>query len=167
SFRVEVQQAAFKDVVSNTKVDCIVSPANSFGLMDGGADWYISKLFGGPQKLIPVIQNSIDEEWCGEQNVNTTLLVNVDSLRDGKEDLPKYIAHTPSMRIPTTLSPKEDIVYKCTWAFLNAVRNHNRHNTLDRIETVLCSGFGTGTGRFPVEMCAKQMILACSNFLIA
>ncbi|KAK9764729.1 hypothetical protein K7432_007541 [Basidiobolus ranarum] len=167
SLQVEVQQATFEQMFKNTKIDCVVSPANSFGLMDGGVDWYISEAFGGPEILVPFVQNIIEEEWSGEQNVGTSILINVDTLREGKTNLPKYVAHTPSMRIPLRLSPNDDIVYRCTWAFLNAVKKHNHHNTIDRIDTVLCTGFGTGTGRFPVDTCAKQMLLACSNFINA
>ena len=30
--------------------------------------------------------------------------------------------------------------------------------------TILITGLGTGTGNFPVEKCAEQMVLALNNF---
>lgn len=40
---VEVVNARFEDV---EEYDCLVSPANSFGIMDGGMDAAIVKYFG-------------------------------------------------------------------------------------------------------------------------
>lgn len=75
------------------------------------------------------------------------------------------------MRVPKLLHPEDDIAYRCTWALLTAVRKHNnqvakqeqsgRH---ERINSVLCSGFGTGAGQFPVHECARQMVLAVKHF---
>lgn len=53
--------------------DCMVSPANSFGLMDGGIDFYISEFFGWD--LLPKVQQAILDEWAGEQPVGTCMIV--------------------------------------------------------------------------------------------
>ena len=36
----------FKHFMDKTEVECVVSPANSYGLMDGGYDRAISEWFG-------------------------------------------------------------------------------------------------------------------------
>jgi len=51
----------------------MVSPANSFGLMDGGIDYYISEFFGW--QLLPKVQQAVLDEWCGEQPVGTCMMV--------------------------------------------------------------------------------------------
>ncbi|MEJ1715111.1 phage tail protein, partial [Escherichia coli] len=50
--------------------DCIVSPANSFGMMDGGIDKYIVEKFGS--QLMIDVQNVIIKEYVGEQPVGTS-----------------------------------------------------------------------------------------------
>lgn len=86
-------------------------------------------------------------------------------------NLVRYIAHVPTMRVPKVLHPDDDIAYRCTWALLTSVRKHNmevakqgqstRH---ERVNTILCAGFGTGSGQFPVDECARQMVLAVKHF---
>uniref|UniRef100_A0A2C9L7N0 Macro domain-containing protein n=1 Tax=Biomphalaria glabrata TaxID=6526 RepID=A0A2C9L7N0_BIOGL len=44
--------------------DAIVSPANSFGFMDGGIDWIYSKYFGW--QMQNRLQNVIREDYHGE-----------------------------------------------------------------------------------------------------
>ena len=66
----------------------------------------------------------------------------------------------------------DDIAYRCTWALLNAIRKHNIEVAKqgqssaghERIKSVLCAGFGTGVGQFPVDECARQMVLAVKHF---
>jgi O-acetyl-ADP-ribose deacetylase (regulator of RNase III) len=51
----------------------MVSPANSFGLMDGGIDAAITKYFG--KELMQRVQARIMQEYCGEQPVGTAIMV--------------------------------------------------------------------------------------------
>ena len=37
---------SFEQFMKNTKVQCVVSPANSFGIMDGGYDLVLTKWYG-------------------------------------------------------------------------------------------------------------------------
>src|SRR5262245_9883466 len=53
--------------------DCMVSAANSFGLMDGGVDAAITRFFG--DGLQERVQSRILEEYLGEQPVGTSLIV--------------------------------------------------------------------------------------------
>ena len=76
------------------------------------------------------------------------------------------------MRVPKVLHPDDDIAYRCTWALLTAIRKHNIEVAKqgqssaghERINSVLCAGFGTGAGQFPVDECARQMVLAVKHF---
>ncbi|XP_024388278.1 uncharacterized protein [Physcomitrium patens] len=164
-----------QEFLKSTQVDCIVSPANSFGLMDGGLDLTISKYYGGVARLVPIVRSALVDEWCGQQNVGTCVLVDTQKLIQGANhgnNVPRYIAHVPTMRVPKLLLPDDDIAYRCTWALLTAVRKHNNEILKqdqtrtggERINTVLCSGFGTGIGNFPLQECARQMVLAVKHF---
>nr|CAG8518532.1 3143_t:CDS:2 [Entrophospora candida] len=179
--KVHIYENTFQSVLkSNSDIQCLVSPANSFGLMDGGIDYYISEYYGGVDKLIPVVQKRIERNWCGEQNVGSCLLVDVRDLvnrlkkkENVQKNYPSYIAHCPTMRTPKKLKSEDDIVYRCTWAMLTSIRKHNlkilesnngSKKQHERINNVLCAGFGTGVGRVPAKHCAKQMFLAVQNF---
>ncbi|MEH2072692.1 MAG: hypothetical protein V7K47_31845 [Nostoc sp.] len=50
--------------------DCLVSPANSFGMMDGGIDAAIIRFFG--RSLMAKVQQQIIEDYLGEQPVGTS-----------------------------------------------------------------------------------------------
>ncbi|KAJ3291396.1 hypothetical protein HK104_006142 [Borealophlyctis nickersoniae] len=154
---VTINHAKFPDLPSTIKMDCIVSPANSFGLMDGGFDMAISRYFGGTDILIPIVQRAIRTEWMGQQNVGTCLII-----KTGAPKCP-YIAHAPTMRTPAKCVG--DVPYACMWSILVALRNHNRKEDGDRIGDVVCTGLGTAVGQMPVRTAAKQMALAYKHFV--
>jgi O-acetyl-ADP-ribose deacetylase (regulator of RNase III) len=130
--------------------DCMVSAANSFGLMDGGVDLAITRFFGN--QLVERVQAHILDEYLGEQPVGTSSII--ETLH------PKhpFIAHTPTMRVPMSISTTDN-VYSAMWAMLLAVRRHNRTSP-ETIRTVACPGLGTATGRVAPHEAARQMALA-------
>ncbi len=149
---VEIVQGRFEQL---PEFDCMVSAANSFGLMDGGVDLAIVEFFGAD--LERSVQRRILEEYLGEQPVGTSLLVETGHPRH------PYVAHTPTMRIPLAIA-RTDHVYLAMWAMLLAVRKHNQSESRP-IRTVACPGLGTATGKVPVRRAAKQMALAYQHFL--
>jgi O-acetyl-ADP-ribose deacetylase (regulator of RNase III) len=169
-----------------TEFDCVVSAANSFGLMDGGVDQCITDYFG--VQMMNRVQAAVLEEYYGEQPVGTSMIVrgnenfsfevvehNVES-KELKTVLKKnkYVAHTPTMRIPMNIN-NTSYVYSAMKAMLIAVEKHNQQfdefkrlgiddeNT--RIDIVVCPGLGTNAGRVPAEEAAKMMSIALIHFL--
>lgn len=149
---VEIVQGRFENL---PEFDCMVSAANSFGLMDGGVDFAIIDFFGA--ELEKKVQQRILEEYLGGQPVGTSFIVETGHPRH------PYLAHTPTMRIPLSIA-RTDHVYLALQAMLLAVRKHNQ-GQLQPIRTIACPGLGTSTGRVPVQRAAKQMALAYRNFL--
>jgi O-acetyl-ADP-ribose deacetylase (regulator of RNase III) len=135
--------------------DCMVSPANSFGMMDGGIDAAIIRFFG--HSLMARVQRRILEDYLGEQPVGTSMIVET-----GHHKHP-FLAHTPTMRVPMIIAGT-DIPYIAMWAMLLAVRQHNQH-ARQKINTIACPGLGTGIGRVPYTEAARQMALAYDHFL--
>lgn len=134
--------------------DCLVSPANSFGLMDGGVDFMITRHFGS--ELMERVQARILREFRGEQPVGTSIIVET-----GSEEHP-FLAHTPTMRVPMAIDGTDN-VYSAMFAMLLAVERHNA--THERpIETIACPGLGTGCGRVESGEAARQMALAVKHF---
>ncbi len=149
---VEVVHGYFEEL---SAYDCMVSPANSFGLMDGGVDAAITRFFG--VALMRRVQQRILAEFLGEQPVGTSLIVETGHSRH------PFLAHTPTMRVPMPIS-RTDNVYSAMWAMLLTVRKHNLQS--DRtIETIACPGLGTGVGQVPPEEAARQMALAYRHYL--
>lgn len=135
--------------------DCMVSPANSFGLMDGGVDAAIIRFYG--IQLMRRVQQHIIENYFGEQPVGTSFIVET-----GSQKYP-FLAHTPTMRTPLDIR-NTDNVYLAMWAMLRVVHHHNA--SADRkIEIVACPGLGTGVGLVPYDQAARQMALAYVNYL--
>ncbi len=135
--------------------DCLVSPANSFGLMDGGIDAAIIKYFG--DSLMTLVQQKILDEYLGEQPVGTSMIVET-----GHPQHP-FLAHTPTMRVPMSIAGT-DIPYVAMWAMLLAIRRHNRQQE-QQIRTVVCPGLGTGIGQVSYQEAARQMALAYDHFV--
>jgi O-acetyl-ADP-ribose deacetylase (regulator of RNase III) len=149
---VEIVQGYFERL---PEYDCMVSAANSFGLMDGGVDLAITQFFGN--RLMHRVQQRILEDYLGEQPVGTSMIVET-----GHPNHP-FLAHTPTMRVPMAIA-HTDNVYKAMWAMLLAVRQHNQ-TAQQKIEIIACPGLGTRTGEVPFQQAAKQMALAYRNFL--
>ena len=135
--------------------DCIVSPANSFRMMDGGIDAAIIRFFG--HSLMARVQQHILEDYLGEQPVGTSMIVETGNYKH------PFLAHTPTMRVPMIIAGT-DIPYIAMWAMLLAVRHHNQH-AKHKINTIACPGLGTGIGQVPYTEAARQMALAYDHFL--
>jgi O-acetyl-ADP-ribose deacetylase (regulator of RNase III) len=136
--------------------DCMVSAANSFGLMDGGVDFAIINFFGG--ELQKRVQEVILRDYLGEQPVGTCFIVET-----GVDKHP-YLAHTPTMRVPMYIT-RTDNVYLAMLAMLKAVHFHNQKaDATNTINTVACPGLGTQAGKVSAKEAARQMALAYKNF---
>ena len=146
---VEIVNGRFEKL---PEFDCMVSAANSFGLMDGGVDGAITRFFGN--QLMDRVQKRILEDFLGEQPVGTSMIVETNHPKH------PFLAHTPTMRVPMAIS-RTDNVYR---AMLLAVRQHNQISER-KINIVVCPGLGTATGRVPFRQAAKQMAMAYRNFL--
>ncbi len=81
--------------VLDLSCDAVVSPANSFGFMDGGIDMLYTQHFGW--HIQERLQEAIREGHHGELLVGTAEIVETDD-----PDLPFLIA-APTMRVPTIL----------------------------------------------------------------
>ena len=124
--------------------DCLISPANSFGFMDGGIDLLISEVLGW--QVEEQLQMLIKEEHNGELLVGQAVLIETNFI-----SIP-FLISAPTMRAAMLL-PKDSVnVYLASRAiFLLLKQNHHR------IGTVTFSGLATGVGHVPYDICAKQM----------
>ncbi|MDP8229109.1 MAG: macro domain-containing protein [Candidatus Electryoneaceae bacterium] len=101
---VQAWENAFKDYeqisivqgsIFDLECDALVSPANSFGYMDGGIDMQISRFFGW--NVQERLQKLIVEKHYGELIVGNAEIVPTDH-----STIP-YVISAPTMRVPMIL----------------------------------------------------------------
>jgi O-acetyl-ADP-ribose deacetylase (regulator of RNase III) len=143
------------DAPIDVAADAIISPANSFGFMDGGIDAVYTRQFGFA--LERRLQSVLAAEYGGELPVGCAVIVET-----GSPEIPWCIS-APTMRVPEAV-PDTANAYLAFRAALRAVLAHNSAGR-QPIRRVLCPGLATTTGRMPVGRCAAQMRAAWDNVL--
>lgn len=139
--------------ITTLHCDAIVSPANSFGFMDGGLDYVLSERFGWD--LEKKLQQLIKELPEGELLVGQALV-----LETGDADIPLLIS-APTMRIPTNFNIDTSInAYLAMKAiFIKAVADN-------RINSVAIPGLCTGIGGMQAMIAARQMFQAYKEIIL-
>lgn len=126
--------------------DAMVSPANSFGIMDGGLDRVIRYELGFAVEQR--VQQRIQDDYHGELPVGSAVIVSTDHAQ-----WPWLIA-APTMRVPEDVSHTLN-AYLAFRAVLLAIKHHNQTQT--PILSLVCAGLGTGIGGLIAQQCATQM----------
>lgn len=157
---VTIHQGSILDV----ECDAVVSPANSFGFMDGGIDAVYLTHFG--YDIQTRVRRQIFDFHLGELVVGAA-----DVVETGDEKIPFLIA-APTMRVPMIL---HDTVnpYLAARAIFTLVK----HKTFlsgsfkdkpisDHIKTIAFPGLGTGVGRVSFNTCAHQVRQAIDDIIL-
>lgn len=132
----------------DVEADAVVSPANSFGFMDGGIDAVYTHVFGA--HLQRDLQEKIESDFGGELPVGQATIV-----MTGNKQIPWCIS-APTMRVPCDVSGTAN-AFLAFRAALIAVLEHNAQKGNTPINSILCPGLATSIGQMPVERCARQM----------
>lgn len=138
-----------------TKLQCsaVVSPANSFGFMDGGLDYALSERFGWD--LEKKLQKIIKELPEGELLVGQAIV-----LETGDVEIP-YLISAPTMRIPTNFNIDTSVnAYLAMKAILLKAKSE------PKIESVAIPGLCTGVGRMQSMIAARQMFQAYKEIIL-
>ena len=139
---VEVVHDTFADFMVTHDVECVVSPANAFGLMDGGYDAAITRWFG--DQLQERVQRYIIDHYYGEQPVGTSFII--DAGRNGQK-----LIHTPTMRVPSKILDPAVVYQSMRTSLMVALEND--------VKSIVIPVFGGLTGEVPPERAAKLMWL--------
>lgn len=128
--------------------DAIVSPANSFGIMDGGLDLAIRNELGF--QVETDIQKVILNKYHGEMPIGSAEIIST------SHDRWSYIIAAPTMRIPENVAFTLN-TYIAFRAILIAINSFNESGPKKPIKSLICSGLGTGIGSMEPVRCAAQM----------
>lgn len=139
---VEIICDDFAKFMNSYKVEAVVSPANSFGLMDGGYDLAITNYFG--DDLSKKVQKYIIDNLYGEQPIGTSIIIDIDDT--------KKLIHTPTMRVPSPIR-EPLIVYNCMRTCLMLALDKN-------IESIVIPAFGGDCGNMNYSVIAEMMYKA-------
>lgn len=128
---------------------CIVSPANSFGFMDGGFDLELYSFFG-PSIQVRV-QEAIQRRPEGHLPIGASLVIHT-----GHERIP-FLIIAPTVTLPEQVEPSN--AYRAMRAVLRAAQA--AHTSFSNI---FCPGLTTGVGGVDPNEAAKQMARAYDDF---
>jgi O-acetyl-ADP-ribose deacetylase (regulator of RNase III) len=139
--------------ITQLKCDAIISPANSFGFMDGGLDHALSERLGWD--LEKKLQKIIKDLPEGELLVGQALL-----LETGNKSIP-FLISAPTMRIPTNFNIDTSVnAYLAMKAILIKAKSEQR------ISTIAVPGLCTGVGRMQPMIAARQMFQAYKEIIL-
>jgi O-acetyl-ADP-ribose deacetylase (regulator of RNase III) len=127
--------------------DALVSPANSFGFMDGGIDQAIDRFFGGAAQR--AVLDRIADRFYGELPVGSATIIAMPSVRF------PFLVVAPTMRVPGD-SRSTINAYLAMRAALIAILDHNQGGSA-RIGSIGVPGLCTGVGSMLADESATQM----------
>jgi O-acetyl-ADP-ribose deacetylase (regulator of RNase III) len=139
-------------------IDAYVSPANSYGWMNGGIDAIYSQMFPFVQARV---QDKIGRINPSPQSVNKPFLpvgsatiVTVSS----RDNTPSQLICAPTMEMPMSIAKKPENIYYAMYAILKVTQY------LPKNFTVAIPGLGTGVGRVPPTVSAQYIRKAFDDF---
>ncbi len=131
--------------ICTLECDCVVSPANSFGFMDGGVDLAYSRTFGW--HVQERLQKAIQELPFKELLIGQALAVPIDY------PAISWLIAAPTMRIPGEILDVTAIFLAARVAMAVFLQS-------DLVQ-IAFPGMGTGTGGVRYDVAAKMMVNGC------
>lgn len=154
----------FHGSILDLSVDAIVSPANSYGFMDGGIDLLYSHRFGW--QVQAKLQKIIREKHYGELLIGQAEIVETDV-----SQIP-FVISAPTMRVPMILKDTVNPYLAARAVFLLIKHgtffdgNHKGEPINKFVQSVAFSGLATGVGKVGFNTCARQMQKAIEDFVL-
>lgn len=157
---VEIHHGSILDL----SCDAVVSPANSFGFMDGGIDLLYSHFFGW--QVQKRLQDVIYEKYHGELLVGQAEVIETDN-----PQIP-FVISAPTMRVPMVLRNSVN-PYLAARAVLHLIKygvfcygSYKGEPISNFVESVAFPGLGTGVGQIGPNTCARQVRAAIEKVIL-
>jgi O-acetyl-ADP-ribose deacetylase (regulator of RNase III) len=145
----------FDQIMLNKNINAIVSPANSYGYMNGGIDSNINMFLNNIQ---PIVQNQISKYGFLDQAGRNYLPVGKCIVVKSTNNF--YLFVTPTMQTPKKILPGENNVSIAFFALLQIISQWNTKYPL----IIACPCLGTGVGMLDPELSAQQILQAYNFF---
>jgi O-acetyl-ADP-ribose deacetylase (regulator of RNase III) len=156
--KVDISEGSVFDL----DVSVLVTPANSFGIMDDGLGNQLNKLTEG--KLEARVRKLIQDKHAGELPVGCAEVITTNL------DKPKLTIIAPTMRVPIRMTNANVNSYMATRAALRTLAAYMRQEREDsgesKIESVALVGMGTGAGKTAPAVAAFQMYEAYCQIVL-
>lgn len=182
-----IHDCALSQLSSKLHFDAVISPANSYAILDGGFDDAISRAFSPKDDYAALTHHAqaylyttdhgylppgqcrivhLPGEWREEKRLR---------YHDGTGWGVRYLVLLPTMRMPSRCDWDRELVYECVWSMLNNIERHNdsvadgkggeEAGRGSNIRSLLMTPLGTGTGFISYERWARQAALAIKHWL--
>jgi O-acetyl-ADP-ribose deacetylase (regulator of RNase III) len=147
-------------------VDCdaVVSPANSYGFMDGGIDALYMWHFGSDIQMR--VRRQIFDYHHGE-----IIVGQADVVETAHAKIP-YLIFAPTMRVPMNLRQTVNPYLAARAIFLLVTQGSFMagqfagQKVSEHIQKIALPGLGTGAGKVPFNTCAQQVREAIDDILL-
>lgn len=133
-------------LLENNKIDGIVSPANSFGYMNGGIDNIYKEIFPNIQQTVQNTINNIG--LMSDLNKNYLPVGSAITVKTNNHKCPNLIC-APTMYLPGNIKNTCNIIYCFLAIIYLAKMNPN--------SMIACPGLGTGIGMLTPKDAIDQM----------
>ena len=145
-YGIKVVEMDVNNLINSYQIDTLVSPANSFGYMNGGIDKVYSDIFSGIQQTV---QNKIKE--VGVMSNMGKYAIPVGSAITVQTNYSKcpYLISAPTMYLPGNIRGTNNVFF-CFIAVLYLLKNGNG-------KSVACPGLGTSIGGLSPKDAVDQM----------
>lgn len=149
--------------ILDASCDAVVSPANSFGFMNGGIDAIYLRRFGGG--IEDRVRRTIAERHHGE------LVVGAADIVETEDTHIPYLIVAPTMRVPMVLTDSVNAYLAARAALLLVAHGRFQAGAYagqaisEKIRRVAFPGLGTGVGQLSPNVCARQMRAAIDEVL--
>jgi O-acetyl-ADP-ribose deacetylase (regulator of RNase III) len=148
--------------IFEVEADAYVSPANSFGFLNGGIDLLYARHFGA--SLEERLQSTIREQHHGELLVGSAVIVPTNHT-----SVP-YLIAAPTMRMPMSVKFTVNAYLAMRavlllWKFGTVLVNGAEYSITDVVRRIAVPGLCTGIGAMEPAVCARQVRAAIENVL--
>jgi len=152
-YGITIIKSDVENLINTKKIDAIVSPANSFGFMNGGIDKIYMNLFKDIQKIV---QNKINDFAFGSNFGKAYLPIgSAITLQTGNSKCPNLIC-APTMYLPGNIQNTNN-VFLCFIALIYLAK-------MNMSSIIACPGLGTGVGMLTPKYAIDQIEMAILQY---
>lgn len=150
--------------ILDLQCDAVISPANSYGFMDGGVDELYLDHFG--REIQMRVRRQIGDYHRGELVVGNADIVETDDLK-----IP-FLIIAPTMRVPMVLYDSVNPYLAARAIFLLVSDGiflsgtYQGKKVEEKVQTIAIPGLGTGVGKVSYNTCAHQVRQAIEDIVL-